>query len=171
MWGYVDRYDGGGRYTDGWGNPKFKNMADKSQAAIKRENEAKEKFNEARKEFEKSDTIEGMKARSKHRIELLQPSCHLTDACWSTFRKHVIKNERWTAKRRVATEEEKKASGEKRKGKVYFVDVVYSAPSKSAASKKNKVVPGEDIVDDVTKPAAASRKKAKLRDSTNSVGK
>mmetsp|Transcript_29231 Transcript_29231/g.42913 ORF Transcript_29231/g.42913 Transcript_29231/m.42913 type:complete len:179 (-) Transcript_29231:230-766(-) len=178
MWGfdagYMD-YHGCDRYIDGLGNPVYKRMADKSQAAIRRENTAKEKFNEARLEFEQSDGIKGMKARSTHRIELLQPSCHLTSACWSTFRKHVIKNDGWTAKRRAATEEEKKASGEKRKGKVYFIDVIYTAPSKSssaAASKKNKAVPAEDESSSSSKkPAAAARKKAKLGDSTNSVQK
>ena len=49
---------------------------------------------------------------------LLDPSCHLTSASWSDFSKWIRSHPGWMAKRRVASEEEKKASKETRQGKV-----------------------------------------------------
>ena len=57
---------------------------------------------------------------------LLQPSTHLTAPCWRDFRKWMkTSHPKWDAKKRQATDAEKLRSGETRKGKVYFVDVVY----------------------------------------------
>ena len=57
---------------------------------------------------------------------LLQPSTHLTAPCWRDFRKWMkTSHPKWDAKKRQASDAEKVASGETRKGKVYFVDVSY----------------------------------------------
>ena len=99
--------------------------AEKSAAAKRREDTAMKKFETARLEME---SRKDLKAGTRVTVQLLQPSCHLTEACWKSFRKHVCSLQRWSAKRRVATEQEKKLHGETRKGRVYFVDVIYSVP-------------------------------------------
>ena len=84
-------------------------------------------FESARLRMESRNDLQ---AGSTETVQLLKPSCHLTEACWKSFRKHVCGIEGWAAKRRVASEEEKKRHGETRKGKVYFVDVIYTVPRK-----------------------------------------
>ena len=112
--------------------------AEKSGAALRREEEAKAAFETARLNMEARDDLE-----LRETVELLKPKCHLTGACWKTFRKHVMGFEGWTIKRRVATEEEKKKSGQKRKSAVYFIDVTYSVPS-SKRSHVKRVVEEQD---------------------------
>merc|ERR550519_2110436 len=92
-----------------------------------------EKFQEAREQMESRDELV---AGTKITVELLKPSCHLTGACWKSFRKHVISFDDWVPKRRVVTEEEKKQHKETRKGKVYFIDVVYNVPKEKQAMKR-----------------------------------
>lgn len=108
--------------------------AEKSGAAMRREEEAKKAFETLRLEMEARNDLE---AGFRETIELLKPSCHLTQACWKSFRAHVLSFEGWTAKRRAATETEKKESKEKRKGTVYFTEVTYSV--KKVAKKNWKV--------------------------------
>lgn len=165
MFGY-DRDSG---YTDGGGNPLYGNMAAASQAALRREQEAKHKFSTVSKEFLKGDIIATLKPRGKHVLPLLHPSCHLTKHCYGTFRKFVKKHAGWDVKRVEATPEEKKASGETRKGKVYFVNAVYTAPKKQARSECTAFFAAT-----TTNAAAATTaekppapKKQKLGDSTN----
>lgn len=110
-----------------------RNWAEKSNAATEREERAKAAFEQARVIMEARDDLQ---PGDRETVELLKPSCHLTNACWVTFRKLVISYPGWATKRRVATEEEKKQHGEKRKGKVYFTDVIYSVP-KSSESRRN----------------------------------
>jgi hypothetical protein len=188
-----DRYNkGGGDYTDAWGSSRYANMAPVSHAALRREKEAKEAFHKAKKEIEgREDPPTG-----KTIIPLLQPHCHLTGHTWGTFRKFVVAHAGWNAKRRAATPEEKKKSGEKRKGKVYFVDVIYTAPTKkempptsaaACASGNKRVAPIAVVthaastandtkstyfskqggVEDDSKMSAFEAKKAKLSDATN----
>ena len=116
-------YGGEGPY-----NAPYASMSDKSAAALRRERQAIELFHALRSQGTPT---------SKMRRLLLEPSCHLTGACWSTFSKHVRSFPGWMAKRRVATLEEKEASKEKRKGKVYFVDIVYD-PAKAATHQASK---------------------------------
>merc|ERR1719186_1874950 len=75
---------------------------------------------------------------TKHTVELLKPPCHLTAACWSTFLRHVRSHEGWVAKRREATADQKKQYKETRKGKVYFVDVIFSVPKPKEKEKRAK---------------------------------
>jgi hypothetical protein len=177
-------------FTDGWGDPRYDNMAPASHAALRREHEAENAFRKAKKEIEKREAP----PTGKTTIPLLQPHCHLTCHTWGIFRKFVVKHAGWNAKRRVATPEEKKKSGEKRKGKVYFVDVIYTAPTKkdtpptpAARVSGNKratpvglvahVATAKDAkrissakqggVKDDSKMAAPVAKKAKLSDATN----
>ena len=124
--GYYDDYDG---YGGGYGGDGVdrRHFADKSQAALRRENEAKAAFDKVRKSTEEAgDTAT---------IELLKPSCHLTQVCWSSFSKYV-KAAGWKVKRRAASEAEKKAHGETRKATVYFVDVTFTAQNNNKKAPK-----------------------------------
>jgi hypothetical protein len=74
---------------------------------------------------------------SPERTELLKPPTHLTDPCWRDFKRFVASHAGWSAKRREATEEEKRAHGdEKRKGKAYFVDVVFNPEKPKPAMRR-----------------------------------
>jgi hypothetical protein len=75
-------------------------------------------------------------------VELLKPSTHLTQPCWRDFKKFVGQHAGWSAKRRQASDAEKRQHGETRKGAVYFVDVAFKPPAQTksggtgAAGKK-----------------------------------
>jgi len=154
------RFDGGGRdgYTDDNGNPNFQNMAEKSAAATRREEQAIVKFKQAREQMEKRNDVQ---PGSKQTVELLKPSCHLVEACWQSFRKHVLSHNGWLAKRRVATEQEKKNHGEKRKGKVYFVDVIFSVPQLNVPKPKVKTPKKRSLEEDKKVPPITSFFEAK----------
>jgi len=91
--------------------------AQKSQAALRREEAAIEAFDA----FRQAQTT----PTTKMTAILLQPSHHLASPCYTTFAKHVRSFPGWRAKRREATPAEKIASKETRKGKVYFVSVSF----------------------------------------------
>ena len=111
-------------FYDGWGVDR-RGWADKSQAALRREQTAKEEFDKLRQTVEsRSDLTPGAALK----FELLKPSCHLTEACNKTFRQHVHSAPGWSAKRRAATEEEKKEHKVTRKGKSFFTSVTYLVP-------------------------------------------
>ena len=99
--------------------------AEKSGAASRREETAVKAFDTARLEMESRDDLS---AGSRESVQLLKPSCPLTQACWKSFRGHVQGFEGWTTRRRVATEEEKKKHGEKRKSAAYFTEITYTVP-------------------------------------------
>ena len=111
-------------------------FAEKSAAAQRREDASKSKFDEMRIATEDG----GIKVT----IKLLDPSAHLTAPCWSVFSKHVRSYTGWSVKRRVASDEEKRASHQTRQAKCYFVDVTYKPQSETKAgatgppSKKQK---------------------------------
>ena len=65
-------------------------------------------------------------------VQLLRPSSHLTAASWTDFNRWVKTHEGCSAKRREATEAEKAAHKETRKGKVYWVDVVITRAAQDA---------------------------------------
>ena len=70
--------------------------------------------------------------------ELLKPSTHLTQPCWRDLKKHIACHAGWSAKRRQATEAEKRQSGEKRQSAVYFVDVTFTPPKGKGATSAGK---------------------------------
>jgi hypothetical protein len=162
MYGYDE--DGYGGYG---GGDRFGRSAPASAAALRREESAKASFSAAKASFEE-ETLSTLTSGEKHVIPLLQPNVHLTSHCWSTFKQWVkSNNEGWDVKRREANPAEKKASGEKRQGKVYFVDVVYKVPGKAPSkSKKKKVAPAPAAAEDSKMPPA---KKQKLDDVTNAT--
>ena len=133
MFGY---YNSSTRYFYGQEDLRLsrRGWADKSAAAIRREEHAKNEFQLIRVKMEERNDLSPGFTETQ---ELLKPSCHLTKVCWSSFRKHVCSFDGWRTKRRLATAEEKKKHGEKRKANVYFTDVTYSVPRRSKA-KENK---------------------------------
>lgn len=127
------------------------NFRQKSNAAQRREDEAKRAFDGMR-----AATEEGAaKDKDSITVDLLEPSTHLTQPCWTAFNRYVKAHAGWSAKRRIATDEEKKKAKEKRKGKCYFISVTFNpraaaveappAPAKAAAdaappAKKPKIM-------------------------------
>lgn len=103
----------------------YSNRAEKSAAATRREETAIKEFETARLEMESRDDLRGGYLET---IQLLDPSCHLTQACWKSFRKHVQGCEGWSTRRRAATEAERKEHKVKRKSTAYFTEVTYSVP-------------------------------------------
>lgn len=126
-----------------------------SEADLRRERMAKNTFARVSTEFLLTAPTT-LAAGSCTVLPLLDPPCHLTSYTWTTFREWVQTHEGWDVKRRVATEREKKESGMKCKGKVYFVMAIYSAPKPNSKKKK--------LEDQRKLPAA---KKPKLGDVTN----
>lgn len=76
---------------------------------------------------------------SKITIPLTSPAHHLTSPCYRDLRKHIKKCAGWDVKRIAATPEQKKQFKQYRKGKVFFVNVVYEVgPGKKKATKGSK---------------------------------
>eukprot|EP00730_Choanoeca_flexa_P015100 TRINITY_DN6848_c0_g1_i1.p1 TRINITY_DN6848_c0_g1~~TRINITY_DN6848_c0_g1_i1.p1 ORF type:complete len:329 (+),score=84.92 TRINITY_DN6848_c0_g1_i1:59-1045(+) len=124
-------------FFDSWGyddgRPSYRGFADKSNAALRREQAAIEKFNALIKQQEgQLGDLTGPKS-----FPLLDPAEHLTGPCYTAFRKHVLKHEGWNCKRTVATPAEKKAHKIKRQGKCYFIEAVYR-PSKEAVREAKR---------------------------------
>jgi len=96
----------------------------KSEIALKREAEAFHKFDQL-----VAETLQTPEEPASG--SLIGPELHLTDPCFKTFRKYVMRHPGWSVKRRLATEEEKSRAKVKSKIKrnCYWVDYVYD-PSK-----------------------------------------
>jgi len=71
-------------------------------------------------------------------IPLLNPDCHLTAPCWRDFSKAVRQHEGWDVKRVQATLNEKKKFRKTRKGKVYFVNAIYTVPGQGEKNTTNQ---------------------------------
>lgn len=127
MWGF-DGFDDGLNRGD-W--------SEKSGAAEAREASARAAFDDALTKTPGAATT----------LELLKPSTHLTQPCWRDFKKYVERHPGWSAKRRKASDAEKRQHGETRKGTCYFVDVSFKPPTApkapKAGSKAMKKAPGE----------------------------
>lgn len=68
---------------------------------------------------------------------------HLTGACYTSFRKRVM-NKGCKVKRREATPEERKASGDTRKGKMHFISITCPVhPTKAADAKAKAALAAE----------------------------
>lgn len=143
-----DDYDSG---HTGRSGVSYGDFAPASEAALRREEKARFEFLKIRNQTAERENLVG-----KEKVQLLQPDCHLTNYTWGRFSKFVKEHSGWRATRRVATPEEKSASGETRRGKVYFVDVTYTVPQTKKAGN----------ADDLKQTAA---KKVKLGDATNAT--
>jgi hypothetical protein len=69
--------------------------------------------------------------------EVVPPAVHLTEACWQTFKKYVVAKG-CTIKRREATREERRASKDSRKGKLYVISVTVPVNPAELEEKKRK---------------------------------
>ena len=115
-------------------------FAEKSAAAQRREDAAKEAFNKIRAETEASATKDTVV------VQLLKPSTHLTQPCWSAFSKHVRSFPGWTPKRRVATAEEKRQHGETRQAKCYFTYVSFNPKTFKKKSRESAAAKGQQTI-------------------------
>ena len=129
-------------------------FAEKSAAAQRREDAAKEAFNKIRAETEASATKDTVV------VQLLKPSTHLTQPCWSAFAKHVRSFPGWTPKRRVATAEEKRQHGETRQSKCYFTDVSFNPKTFTKKSRDAAAAKGQQTI-------APPAKRAKVMEPSN----
>ena len=129
-------------------------FAEKSAAAQRREDAAKEAFNKIRAETEASATNDTVV------VQLLKPSTHLTQPCWSAFSKHVRSFPGWTPKRRVATAEEKRQHGETRQAKCYFTDVSFNPKTFKKKSRDAAAAKGQQTI-------APPAKKPKVMEPSN----
>lgn len=117
----------------------YRCMAPASYAALEREKTAKEKFLIVKNDFEERilPSIPNVPGFS-HTMEFLGPQTHLTSVTWSTFNNWVKEHPGWKAKRRVASEEEKKAACAYNRGKSYFVNAVYTVPDPNKKKQAQK---------------------------------
>ena len=125
--GYRDPFD------DGWGVNRS-GWADKSDAAIRRENEANDLFDAFLQKCSSYDAND--KSIFPITEEVVKANIHLTDACYKTFRKRVLAKN-CKVKRREATPQERIDSGDKRKGKLWVISITCTVhPTKAADAKK-----------------------------------
>ena len=88
------------------------------------------------KAMELFDAFMGSTAESQIRnAPLLQPSVHLTKACYASFVKFVKAHPGWTCRRRPCTDLEKRHFNVATTGRGFFVDVSYNATKNPAAKQ------------------------------------
>lgn len=123
----IGSYDEYSVTFDHWGVDRS-NWNEKSEAATRRENEAKKLFH---------DFLERCKSQPPSAFpiteEIIPATCHLTGACWTTFRRYV-KNQGCNIKRREANLAER--LGDSRKAKMYVISV--TLPVSTESLKENK---------------------------------
>jgi hypothetical protein len=127
-----------------------------SAASLRHEEQAKNLFLKAKKEAEESEEWDQLTPETEYTVQLLKPDIHLTNYCWEHFDCFVKTHKGWTAKRRVASDEEKEKLGVKRKCKVYFVDVVYKTPTEAVDGTTKE--PAADVTCTAAAAAAVERK-------------
>ena len=130
--GFYGGYGGFGGFDDD--SLERGDWSEKSGAASRREEEARAAF----KEVHGKTTASPPAAATTY--ELLKPSTHLTQPCWRDVKKYIVSHAGWSAKRRQATEAEKRQHGEKRQSAVYFVDVTFTPPKNKGATSAGKKV-------------------------------
>jgi len=116
--GYSDPYD------DGWGVNRS-GWAEKSDAAIRRENAANDLFDAFLKKCASYDPND--KSIFPITEEVVKANVYLTGPCYTSFRKRVLAKN-CKVKRREATPQERKESGDKRKGKLYVINYMHRPP-------------------------------------------
>jgi len=125
--------------------------SEKSGAASRREEAARAAFKEVHGKTMADTPV------SATTYELLKPSTHLTQPCWRDVKKYIVSHAGWSAKRRQATEAEKRQHGEKRQSAVYFVDVTFTPPKgKGATSAGKKTVKIDKAAKEETRQMSSS---------------
>jgi len=139
----------------GWDGPDRRNWRDKSDAAIRRENDAKSRFHAFLERSKKSTEFPVTE-------EVVPPAVHLTDACWKTFKQHVLAAG-CTTKRREATREERIASKQTRQGKLYVISVTVPVhPDQAKEVAREKKIKAEAVAELKKQKAAAAAEKKRL---------
>eukprot|EP00037_Helgoeca_nana_P013875 m.128108 g.128108 ORF g.128108 m.128108 type:complete len:312 (+) comp22275_c0_seq2:3695-4630(+) len=131
---------GGFGYDDDMGSLR-EGFARKSAAASRREGAARDAFTTAVLEVEIPP-----KAKFATVTNLLAPSTHLTNASWTDFSKWVRSHPGCRVTRRVASDAEKAAHKETRKGKCYWVDAKISREAHESAVGKAAPAPAPAAV-------------------------
>jgi len=150
---------GGGGYDDfGFdGGPDRRNWRDKSDAAIRRENQAKGLFDAF---FEKAKAPSTQFPLTQ---ELVPCRVHLTEPCWMTFKQYVAAKG-CTAKRRQATPAERKASQETRKSKLWVVSVTIPVhPAQALEVKRQKEAKAKAAAEAKKKKQEAAAEEQRVR--------
>jgi hypothetical protein len=145
---FMDHFSGYGFGGDDGVNRR--NWADKSQAAIRREYQAKQlvdtfitECNNTKQDVDFPLTQEAV----------VTADIHLTDACWKSFRKYV-EAKGCQAKRREASYPERK--GATRKGKMYVINIVVPAhPARAVEAAVLKKQQAEEAAEKRREQAAA----------------
>ena len=106
------------------------NFAEKSGAAELREAEAKAAFSTHKASTDETLRKPGPRALeprgASHRSkQSFHAAACVVAACFRDFSRFVKTHPGWSASRRTATAQEKSDAKQKRKGKVFFVDVVF----------------------------------------------
>ena len=139
------------------GGPNRSGFAQKSAAAKGREEHAEAAFQRLKSTQEKlPDGI-----TEKTTFDLLAPSKHLTQPCYTSFRKYVMKHPGWSVVRKEATAEEKRAHKETRQGKCYFIKATYD-PKKAGKDTSGKKTASKAAADTTADGAGGAKQKAKL---------
>ena len=131
MWsmgfGYYDEYYEGGRVNrSGW--------SDKSAAASRREAQAKQLLDTFLEQCAKLPPSSFPKTEEN----LVTADIHLTNPCWSSFRKYAL-SKGCQVKRREASLTERRVTHDKRKGKMYVVSATLPVhPSQAVQAQKEK---------------------------------
>jgi len=118
-WGFRGGWgDFGGGYGGGYGDGVDRSgWSDKSAAALRRECQAKQLF---------KDFLEECKDKPHAAFPVTQEvvpcKVHLTNACWASFKRSVVAKG-CKAKRREATVQERIASKDKRKSRMYVISI------------------------------------------------
>ena len=149
---------GGGGYDDfGFGGPDRRNWRDKSDAAIRRENQAKALFDAF---FEKSKAPSTQFPLTQ---EVVPCHVHLTDPCWKTFKQYVDAKG-CVAKRRQATPAERMASKETRKSKLWVVSVTIPVhPAQALEVKRQKEAKAKAAAEAKKKKQEAAAEQQRVR--------
>jgi hypothetical protein len=131
-----------------------RNWADKSQAAIRREHQAKQLFDTF---VEDCNTTKQDTDFPLTQDAVVPADIHLTDACWKSFRKYV-EAKGCQAKRREALYAERK--GATRKGKMYVIHIVVPAhPARAVEAANLKKQQSEEAAQKRKEQAAALQAK------------
>jgi len=125
---------GGGYGYDDFGVDRS-SWSDKSDAALRRERRADGLFDAFLKECGELDSTD--KSVFPVTKEIVGADCHLTSACYTSFRKRVMEKG-CKVKRREATPAERQASGDTRRGKLYVISIVCPVHPTKAADAKAK---------------------------------
>ena len=136
MFGF-DRYDRCDYYGfDSYG-PNRRNWREKSDAAMRREYQAKQLVDAFIEECKTETSFPVTK-------EIVPASVHLTEACWKTFKQYVVAKGCKT-KRREATVAERRASKDTRKGKLWVTSVTVPVnPTQLDEKKKQDAIAAEE---------------------------